>query len=767
MSGAARDFQPVGLDESDSLPPGEAATPTEEQIEQDWLNLARDAYHSSASFTDTSLRARYEKALALFQNRHPAGSKYNTEAYLKRSRHFRPKIRSAIRRIEAAAAVSLFSTGDMLSCEAFNANDKEATLGAKIKQELVNYRLQQPEQRWFITAIGGFQEAATMGVVVSRQEWLYEERVQRFKASEQDLLAGLGGEDGTIEERKVVADRPSCRLIPRENIRFDPACDWRDPVRTSPYIIELMPMYVGDVLDRMAKDPEDRKAQFRQVDEGIVRAAAREDWDSIRRAREQGRLDRYTANRGQNEFDIVWVHRYIVRIHGQDIVYYTLGTEILLSDPKPLEEEVWHGERDYAVGYAIIEAHKSDPDGVPLLAEGTVELANDIVNLRLDNVKLALNNRYFIRRGSGVDTRALMRNVPGGGVLMSDINKDVKVDRPQDVTSSSYQEQNYNNADMDDLVGTFSGSSVNTNRELNETVGGMNILSANASELTEYMIRTVSETWLEEVMRQYVLLEECYESDQMVLEAASVRAGADMATAMKAMRHPTQVRVNIGFGSTNPLKRIERLTLGLRTVASVFPEMMMEADRGEVVGEVFGALGYKDGVRFFPKLAGEDDPRIQQLQAQLQQLQQFIDSGQMEIEGKKAVAEINANASMMREHIKGAFLLKKTQLEGELEVRLTELKRAQVLLDAQIRAEANETKRKELWLQREALSFEIQDTERRWQREVAMSAAALTAPNVGKHDDGSQGDFKMPVRSGDMVGTTVRGRYAAIPGAKG
>jgi hypothetical protein len=86
-----------------------------------------------------------------------------------------------------------------------------------------------------------------------------------------------------------------------------------------------------------------------------------------------------------------------------------------------------------------------------------------------------------------------------------------------DVTASSYQEQDRLNVDFDELTGNFSSSSVMTNRKLNETVGGMQPAVWWANQLTEYLIRTLVETWVEPVLRQLVKLEQAYETDMTVL----------------------------------------------------------------------------------------------------------------------------------------------------------------------------------------------------------------------------------------------------------
>ena len=67
-------------------------------------------------------------------------------------------------------------------------------------------------------------------------------------------------------------------------------------------------------------------------------------------------------------------------------------------------------------------------------------------------------------------------------------------------------------------------TSVQSNRNLNETVGGMNILTASANKVENYQLRTWIETWAEPVLRQVTLLEQEYETDQTILAIAGAKA---------------------------------------------------------------------------------------------------------------------------------------------------------------------------------------------------------------------------------------------------
>ena len=78
-----------------------------------WLNRARAAFETSTSYIDLNYRKSWEDSLSAFNNKHPGDSKYNSPAYEKRSRLYRPKTRAVIRKNEAAAATAFFSNMDV------------------------------------------------------------------------------------------------------------------------------------------------------------------------------------------------------------------------------------------------------------------------------------------------------------------------------------------------------------------------------------------------------------------------------------------------------------------------------------------------------------------------------------------------------------------------------------------------------------------------------------------------------------------------------
>ena len=573
----------------------------------EWLELARSAYSGSTTYFDTAIRSQVLANLRQFQGQHPQGSKYLSDAYRARSKFFRPKTRASVRKNEAIAAEAYFSTEDVLNITAGDEDDQGQVASAAVLKALLQHRLTKPGSiPWFITLIGAYQDAMVQGIVCSYQYW-------EFNA-----------------KKKI--DRPMVKLRPIENIRFDPSADWYDVMHTTPYFIEMIPMYVKDIVARMTTiDSKTGQPRWTRATPQQILAASTQFSDIVRLQREQGRVDPATLQSSITKFSVAWVHRNIIDIDGEDWVYHTLGKELLLDKPRRISDVWFHGKRPYVIGFPVIETHKTYPTApVGLTREVQAEL-NENANQRSDNVRFAMNKRYFVKRTAQVDLRSLQRNVPSGVTMMNDPSdgKDVRVVDTPDVTRSAYEEQDRLNLDFDDIAGSFSQSSVQSNRKLNETVGGMQMLTKDASQISAYQLRTFNETWVEPVLDQVVELEQYYETDVVILGLAGKKAellqkfGIDQITDELLMAHVT-VNVAVGVGATNPADRLESFTRGLASIRDLLADQTLERfgiNTGEIFKEVFGMMGYKDGKRFLPE---NQDPNIIALQNTVQQLQQQL-----------------------------------------------------------------------------------------------------------------------------------------------
>lgn len=577
-----------------------------EAVRDKYLDLARTAFDESESFLDRAHKSRWRRNYALAQSEHPEGSKYKKASFAHRSKSFRGKTEATLRKNEAALAIAAFSNKDVVSITAENRDDPQQEEATKAIHANANVRLDE-DIKWFLTAIGAYKDAMTVGNVGSEQYWEYEE----------------------TDDGQVIQDKPVVELYPIEHIHISPNAKWTDPVNSSPYLILEFPMFVGDIKERMGEEEGD---WIEYEDSEIKRAAGTFRHESVKQSREGEGKDVANSNKESSvsDFSIVYVRKNMIRHEGEELFYYTLADQLLLSDPVPLAEEYPHiknGQRPVVVGTVTIEPHKAYTRSTVDRVAGLQALANEISNQRIDNVRQVLNKRKFVKRNMGVDYGALLKNVPGGITRMDELDA-VKEEETSDVTSSAHLEQHLVNQDFDELGGSFSSGSVGTNRTLNETVGGMQLLKGDSNILTEYQLRVFVETWMEPVIRQVVQMIQFYEDDATLQQNVGDEVTHEM------IQVPVKTRVSIGFGSTDPEQKINKLVYGIDTVMERLPAVSQSIDQFAIAREVFSLLGWGDGERFVPDDDQGEDPRIQQLLEEVQRLQMIIETDQHKIQAE-------------------------------------------------------------------------------------------------------------------------------------
>jgi hypothetical protein len=246
--------------------------------------------------------------------------------------------------------------------------------------------------------------------------------------------------------------------------------------------------------------------------------------------------------------------------------------------------------------------------------------------------------------------------------------------------------------DMDELAGVFAQGSVQSNRMLNETVGGMQLLSASAGALTEFDLRVWVETWVEPVLSQVVKLIKHYESDEVVISVAGDRAGLienlvagqggskkpldpqgqqqDAEEAQNPFELPVTihdalsnldkaqvaVKVNVGIGALDTTQRMQKFMGGVnitKDLAPLLQEQGIQPNGAALLQEAWGLCGYKDGDRFFTVAPPKQDDGPPP-EAQLEMLKQ---------KGTMSKAQLDADTKLQIEHIKADVEAQKLSLQ--------------------------------------------------------------------------------------------------------
>lgn len=572
-------------------------------VEPDWVAIARQTYKDSTDYIQQNIEPKWTTALALVNNQHPPGSRFHADTSKHKSRLFRSKIKPAVRRHVAALAMALFTNNETIAIEPEDKNDKEGAAAARLMQNVLQTRLDN-DTDWFLTSLGAYQDTLVYSVCISKQFWNTDN------------------------------DAPALDLLKPENFRFDPNADWRNVVKTSPYLIEVIPMYAGDVLERIEANDDWETLTLSE----ILSGSSEEQYNATRQSREGMERQDPTQTINHNEYSIVYVHFNVHKRDGEDWAFYTLGTNRLLSKPKPLKELFTHGRELYRVGFSTIESHKNYPQSLVDDGSNLQEETNVLINSRMDNIRLVLNKRFLVARKGNVDIQALMRNVPGGGIMVDDTERDVKWMETPDVTSSAYAEQDRLNVEFDDVLAVTSPATVNANRNLKETASGMNLMAAGVTADQELMIKTFIFTWVEPVLGTLLSLCQQYETDANVLETASRKAGiqnfeeAPPQQQDELILKSMKLSVNVGMGNTNPEQKIKRLMLAINTTATM-PGAAEMVEWSEVIKEVYANAGYGDGSRFMKDVNAPPpppllDPKAEVEKAKLEILQQRLEAEQ-------------------------------------------------------------------------------------------------------------------------------------------
>jgi hypothetical protein len=617
------------------------------------LQRLTEAERDGKTFLQTYINPARERSHKAFRNEHFAGSKYLSPRYKTRSKLFKPKTRAAVRKAQSAAAGALFASADVVNVEASDNSNPQQRASAELKQELLNYRLERTNGRdsipWFLVAMGAHQDALLDGICVSKQYWKFRERARPLTPGEDPI-------------RKITVDRPDSLNIQPENVIIDPNCEWTRPAQTSSYLIVRYPMPIHEVMNMMRPTetkPNGAWLEYDLAELMTLAGAPPEDVQAVRDARSGG-ADGQQTTKGTGAYRVLWVYENFLHIDGEDVHFWSIGNQKMLSQPMFTDEVYpeFFGERPYVIGLGALETHRPLPMAPAESWQQLQQEANDVTNLRLDQMKQVVTPVTKVKRGRQVDLEQVNRRGQDTILMLTDM-EDVEFDRPPDVPASAMNESNLLNNDFDELAGVFSNASVQSNRDMNDTVGGMKLLNQGANAITEFDLRVWVETWVEPVLYQLVKLEEYYESDEKILAIAGQKAeliakyGIDEITDHLLMQDVT-LRCSVGIGAADPMQSMEKFGVAANTVNQILAPFVaagavnIAPKSDEIINEIFGKAGYKGAFdRFFtatePQQAPPPDPikmaeitlkgQIEQAKAELKEREIKLKGAQIQMDG--------------------------------------------------------------------------------------------------------------------------------------
>ena len=651
--------------------------------DEEWLDIARSCKGPAEDYLHR-LKPKWEQALRAYNNQHISDSKYLLDRWRGRSKLHRPRTRTSVHKADAAAANALFSSPDIVATAAANPADPNQQASAAIIKELLSYRLDRTSGKaglpWFQISVGAHNDARITGICVAKVYWDRQVVHKRVRGPEgqwvQDEASGK-----YLTQPSVKCDRPMVRLFPPELVWRDPAADWLNQVESSSFIGLLHPMSVGSAHQMLTSGGDKSMVRWRPLSKEILASCRTpNETQAVQNAREQNTNDRRDQRNAVLDFNTCWMIEWFVTRDGQEWHFWTAGLNYLASDPCPVEEAYPHlkGERPIVIGFGALEPHKIDPMSPVQTTLPLQQEMNDLVNLRLDGVKETIRPLTIVKRGQNIDVNSLQNRSGDTVVYAANPKEDVAFDRPGAIGGEAYMEMNSLNADFDDAAGQFNSGSVQTNRSLNETVGGMKLINSAANVVGDFDLRIWIETCIEPVLRQIVRLEQYYEDDAVILSIAGEKAKLYQKFRVnliddELMSREVLISVSAGIGTADPMVKLDKFAKAAGIAGTVLGQTIQQRLKQDpIMDEIFGAAGFKNASEAFLHPGDQTDQRIVQMQQMLQAMQAELEDKQADRDNKIQDTRLKGAIDIVKQLLQNAQAQQNAQIQHENDMEAQE-----------------------------------------------------------------------------------------------
>jgi len=563
---------------------------------KEYLAYIKSFQGSSKKYMEQYLYPQWRKNENIYHMIHENSKLYDDPRYSHRSKLYIPKARNAMVRKLAAFIGTYFGNPDIVSITPRKKKDPVMHLAAKLIYAVVNYRLKHT-LKFFMNCLFAWQDMMKYGNGAVQIGWDYTEK--ESVTTETVPIFNEEGELESTEEREittleVIEDQPSMRHVHIWNLFIAPSADPIDPVNTSPCLVEKIPYYLYEARKKWEsgdwKKPEDLDVN--------------DDNSMFQYIYSPSEFEMETYNdisRGESKSETwqqIEVWKCFVNIDGKDVYFLSLKADFMLIDPEYVEEKWPCKGRPYVVGGSIPDSGSSYWTSFLETTEGLQREINAIRNQRRDNVTLALNKKLLIRESAGLDINSLLYSRPGAPIIGKDIS-DLAVRELvyQDVTGSSYKEQEMNEIAFEELTGITPYNMGTQRPGMNKTATGVSILTEEANTLIAMELRIINETFMLPALEIIVQFEQQFENEEVLRHVAD-QEGIDFdgVWSRDAIEGKYDVEVNAGVGSTS--REVKFRNLG------------MIIDRMMAINSQYGApvMNIIEAVREALPLAGHENP---------------------------------------------------------------------------------------------------------------------------------------------------------------
>jgi hypothetical protein len=441
---------------------------------------------------------------------------------------------------------------------------------AKILQTMVEYRRDRMANRnnLFLKFIWAFQDIFQYGWCCGKMCWVYKEGKK---------------------------DEPQFILYPPEQCFPDLAAETGDEMR---YIHFLNYMTMDEMESLGYENLSD--AQPSAVESSIVRQTR--NIFGTDPLQNPGENEYPSSGRYQDDMKDQQIKRYKVfesfwQEDGE--IKYGISNDFNIWLKKPDASK--YGDKIPAIlGVCLTESHKMIGEGFPEPLEGPQESYNYILNMRKDNVSLAMTGHTFVSRWGGVDLQSLVNRRMGGYTMMDDVNNSVRHEQVPDVTQSSYVEAAADDAMMQEISGVTAGK-VGMERAEKATVAQINFTESNAK--IDLYIAMIGETFVKNFYLELARQIQMFETDENIFRIANNKLrqelGFNYAQDVYDLDFEADCIINVSLGTVGRDIEVKQTLLAMDRAIMTMQAVANLAKLGAIPK---GGLKIPDVCKFFEAL---------------------------------------------------------------------------------------------------------------------------------------------------------------------
>jgi hypothetical protein len=416
--------------------------------------LVMDRFYTARDYR----KANYDEAWTRYQQQYRS-KLANEKEYDFQAKLFIPYSFSSVETVIPRIMEAIFSTEPVVAVKPYAADDTE---NGKLIEKLLNYQINRMDFiNSFLTLV---KTCLIYGICIAKVDWKKEYRkVRKFQAKVDEV-----GDPVYDDKGQPVAEKVTKEFLYYDDpyiYPIDPFDFYKSPKGTTIDNSEYCIMKTQTTIGRL--EQMQKQGTYRNIHmvKSLMGSTKNDDGKG-----------RYSNVDITDPNDTVDKHSKLVTLYE----YWEDDRVIVLAEEKVVirdeENPFWHCKKPFIEGKICPVENEFPGIGLMEMVESLQNELNDLRNLRMDNLKLAINCMYVIARDADVDLDNLI-NEPGG-VILSNYADGVTPLQTKDITPNAFTEAKIITDDIQVTHGIFDYSKGKSSQDRETATGILSLQEA-------------------------------------------------------------------------------------------------------------------------------------------------------------------------------------------------------------------------------------------------------------------------------------------------